>query len=210
MEGVTGSSTAVSRPGTDALGVQGARINRSIRTFADACVVLSNLCYVSVFLMASSSLCSQTLKPSNVLPINRPHIHHTPHNLQPNTQQQSPLGYRQRAPPRIRRPPATDHIPRPEYAFSRQALDGGGRYGHGGFDQAYVGGGCGRWGCGGEARGEDCTWEECGEQAHGVEEAWDDLKPACCWAGGFSMWKCGSGGIGECMIFVFFFSSLVV
>jgi hypothetical protein len=38
LEGVAGSSTAVSKPGTDALGVQGARINRSIRTFADACV----------------------------------------------------------------------------------------------------------------------------------------------------------------------------
>ncbi|KIM43487.1 hypothetical protein M413DRAFT_381895 [Hebeloma cylindrosporum] len=36
LEGVAGSSTAVSKPGTDALGVQGARINRSIRTFADA------------------------------------------------------------------------------------------------------------------------------------------------------------------------------
>ncbi|KAF9476233.1 Metallo-dependent phosphatase [Pholiota conissans] len=36
LENVAGSSTAVSRPGTDALSVQGARLNRTIRSFADA------------------------------------------------------------------------------------------------------------------------------------------------------------------------------
>ncbi|KAH9476265.1 Serine/threonine-protein phosphatase 2B catalytic subunit A1 [Psilocybe cubensis] len=36
LDGVTATSTAVSKPGADALSVQGARLNKSIRTFADA------------------------------------------------------------------------------------------------------------------------------------------------------------------------------
>ena len=80
LEGVAGSSTAVSKPGTEALGVQGAKVNRSIQTFADACVFLSNLCCLCVsdsFLLISLSV-SQTLEHS-FHRANPPQIHLTTH-----------------------------------------------------------------------------------------------------------------------------------
>ena len=68
----------------------------------------------ALLMIFSSSLfpVPRTLEPSShKSPTHPPRTSH----LQPK---RPPLGYRKQVPPRIRRPPATDHIPRPEHVLS--------------------------------------------------------------------------------------------
>jgi len=96
----------VSRPGTDALGVQNAR---SIRTFADACVFLSKLCFFSVFsddflIHVISLSCPSNPRTFFLHTAHTSTSHLTSHTSYTTPNTQPPLlGYRKRAPPRIRR-----------------------------------------------------------------------------------------------------------